>query len=143
MFFAQDLPDKVEEKLINRFQACAACLFAGCRIDNDARDADRELEQVVCRVRRGSAAESRVAQGPVHVHRRGGLHSVPSLALADWFWGVQCRKAIASDVNGAILAPVWQADDTSDSCLICKKSFTFFKRRHHCRYWCANLLNDD
>jgi hypothetical protein len=36
-------------------------------------------------------------------------------------------------------APFWMSDDSSTSCLLCKSSFTFFLRRHHCRA-CGKLV---
>lgn len=31
-------------------------------------------------------------------------------------------------------APVWAPDSLADECPFCKEKFTFYFRRHHCRY---------
>ncbi|KAJ1674572.1 hypothetical protein EV182_003005, partial [Spiromyces aspiralis] len=39
-------------------------------------------------------------------------------------------------------APVWDPDESADSCFICYTEFTFFCRRHHCRA-CGRLVCGD
>jgi len=38
--------------------------------------------------------------------------------------------------------PVWQADSEVSNCPICSTAFTFFNRRHHCRYDYRTYMND-
>ena len=37
--------------------------------------------------------------------------------------------------SDAFVAPVWQSDHSAKNCLLCDNSFSFFNRRHHCRFW--------
>eukprot|EP01127_Copromyxa_protea_P021519 TRINITY_DN7413_c1_g1_i1.p1 TRINITY_DN7413_c1_g1~~TRINITY_DN7413_c1_g1_i1.p1 ORF type:complete len:658 (-),score=95.74 TRINITY_DN7413_c1_g1_i1:140-2113(-) len=60
-------------------------------------------------------------------------------------WLVMLNKAIAEEVQRnstlklenddeiEISAPVWQPDESAQSCCLCKTPFTFFYRKHHCR----------
>jgi FYVE zinc finger len=44
------------------------------------------------------------------------------------------RKALTQQIH-----PVWVPDDFAKHCLLCYTSFTFFRRRHHCRN-CGSLV---
>ncbi len=44
---------------------------------------------------------------------------------------LQASKAYRDSAVAA--RPVWQSDETSSNCCICKNEFTFLNRRHHCR----------
>jgi len=45
---------------------------------------------------------------------------------------------LAKDVESGV-APIWAADHESNVCTQCKDGFTFFNRRHHCRF-CGDLI---
>lgn len=45
------------------------------------------------------------------------------------------------DVTGAPTTAHWKPDESSRSCFICKETFTWYFRRHHCRR-CGNLVCD-
>ncbi|KAF7190237.1 FYVE-type zinc finger-containing protein C9B6.03 [Pseudocercospora fuligena] len=45
------------------------------------------------------------------------------------------------DVTGTPTTAHWKPDESATSCFICKESFTWFFRRHHCRR-CGNLVCD-
>lgn len=53
----------------------------------------------------------------------------------------ECTLAVRNeyDANHDFHAPVWVPDSECLSCLICKRDFTFFHRRHHCRC-CGKLV---
>jgi hypothetical protein len=52
----------------------------------------------------------------------------------------QAKSKIQSkeDGQGAIV-PVWIPDDQAKGCLCCKSDFTFFNRKHHCRF-CGGVV---
>jgi hypothetical protein len=45
------------------------------------------------------------------------------------------------DVTGMPTTAHWKPDESSNSCFVCKQSFTWYFRRHHCRR-CGNLVCD-
>jgi hypothetical protein len=36
--------------------------------------------------------------------------------------------------NGEVVLPLWQPDADVTHCPVCYRQFTFFYRKHHCRY---------
>jgi len=47
--------------------------------------------------------------------------------------------SLSKDDGVSGVAPLWKADDDSNNCTQCHDAFTFFNRRHHCRF-CGDLV---
>lgn len=47
---------------------------------------------------------------------------------------IEITKIDVKEVEKKGLAPVWVPDDHAPTCMRCHEKFTFFNRRHHCRY---------
>lgn len=52
------------------------------------------------------------------------------------------KNKAGADDDQVVLAPVWAPDTSSNKCFVCKTSFSFVKRRHHCRR-CGQLVCKD
>merc|ERR1719502_2646899 len=59
-------------------------------------------------------------------------------------FGSQAEAKRAQDqlLGLAVAKTDWVADDQETTCQLCSKEFTFFFRRHHCRY-CGKLVCND
>jgi hypothetical protein len=61
---------------------------------------------------------------------------------------IQIQKPVAVSVDTSSAQnqsqnsakPIWLSDNTSPNCLVCKHSFSFLNRRHHCRKWFVFLI---
>ena len=61
----------------------------------------------------------------------------------DWISKIdEARACLSSERSSQVnkgAAPVWMPDHTSEDCVVCRASFSIWRRRHHCKS-CGSLV---
>lgn len=83
-----------------------------------------------------SSSKSFMACAPTAENKKRWIDEMSAAIVA-----ARAATGQRADVALARAAPVWIPDRASRTCRLCHESFTFSKRRHHCRM-CGNIICD-